>query len=163
MPAGPPVPNIPGPEPRTVADESREEDKDAKKEKPEAKPDPTTAEGRAYRARVVETLSAVTPPNVARKLVRRIHNAFMSYADFNTPSAKFVIRSYRKAFGGDDAKIRRILSRGLNQPGSLGAVIRNIKAEYGSDEMRIYVIANLFALPRWQASILLEQHEKGTF
>lgn len=155
LPGGEPSPDIPGPGSRTVA----EEEQGGK-----AIPDePSDAEGRAYRAKVMETLMTVTPPKIASDLSRRVHNAFMSYADFNTPSAKFVIRSYRKAYGGDDAQIRRLLARGLNQPGSLGAVIRNVKTEYGSDAMRVYVIANLFALPRWQASILLEQFEKGTF
>lgn len=141
-----PTPDIPGP--RTAADES------PKKGEPEA---PAPGAGSAYRAKVVETLAGVTPPSVARKLAQRIHNAFMSYKDFNTPSAKFVIRSYRKAFGGDEAAIRGMLGRGLSHPGSLSAVIKNVKAEYPSNEMRVYVIANLFALPRWQASILLEQ------
>ncbi len=151
------APEIPGPR-RAASDEP-------KTEKPAQAPAPEAgdAEGRAYRAKVVETLSSVTPPNVANALAQRIHNAFMSYADFNTPSAQFIVRSYQKAFGGDEAHARRLLTRGLTQPGSLGAVIRNVKAEYASEEMRIYVLSNLFALPRWQASVLLEQSEKNFF
>ncbi|MCE9599159.1 MAG: hypothetical protein K8S54_14445 [Spirochaetia bacterium] len=89
-------------------------------------------------------------------ILRRIQDSLYTYSESNTPSAEFIIRAYKKRYGGNDAAVRKMLARGLKQPDCLNAVLTNVRAEYPSKEMQIYALSKLFALKRWQSQVLLE-------
>jgi hypothetical protein len=89
-------------------------------------------------------------------VLRRINDTLATYSESRSTSSDFMIRSYRRRYGGSDAVIRKLLARGLRQPDSLGVVVSNIKAEYAGKEMQVYALARMFALQRWQAQVILE-------
>lgn len=110
----------------------------------------------AYRQRLealfLDTFGETGGPAV----LRRIQDTLATYSESRSTSSDFMIRSYRRRYGGSDAVIRKLLARGLRQPDCLGVVIQNIKTEYPGKEMQVYAIARLFALQRWQAQVILE-------
>lgn len=92
----------------------------------------------------------------ARLVAQQIHNALLAYRQSDAPSSEFVLRSYRKQFDGSDAEQRTRLEQGLNLPGSLSIVVWNVIEEYPTDALRTYALAELFAIKRWQATILID-------
>ena len=111
----------------------------------------------AYRSTLMGHLQSNMGEREATALFRRINNALKHYSDSsNTASRRFVLRSYKKEFGGDDQNSARLLGRGLYHPGSLHAILKNILREYKSAPMRRYALSELLSIPRWQALILLE-------
>lgn len=110
----------------------------------------------AYRNRIQNLMLDTFGESGGPYVMRRIQDSLATYGESRSTSADFMIRSYRKRFGGSEAVIRQLLARGLRQPDSLGAVIASIKEEYPGKEMQVYAIARLFALQRWQAQVILE-------
>ncbi len=92
----------------------------------------------------------------SRILQNQIHSALLSYSDSEEDKAQFIYRSYRKQFGGDDEGQRERLQDGINYPGSLSSVVWNVIEEYPDDPLRIFALSQLFAIKRWQATILLQ-------
>lgn len=92
----------------------------------------------------------------SRLLQNQIHSALLSYRDSDEDKARFIYRSYRKQFGGDDEGQRERLKDGINYPGSLSSVVWNVIEEYPDDPLRIFALSQLFAIKRWQATILLQ-------
>jgi len=110
----------------------------------------------AYRQRLnnlfLDTFGEAGGPAV----LRRMQDTLATYSESRSSSADFMIRSYRRRYGGSDAVIRKLLARGLRQPDALGVVVQNIKAEYPSKEMQVYALSRLFALQRWQSQVIIE-------
>lgn len=86
----------------------------------------------------------------------RISNALKAYGESHSPSARLVKRSYRREFGSSPRKTDHLVLRGLYQPGSLHAVLRTILREYESEPMRVYAVAEIFGLARYQARVVLD-------
>lgn len=111
----------------------------------------------AYRGHFMNFLRETLPEEDARAIYGRVSNALRVYADSGSPSARFVRRAYEKEFGTSDPKaLSSMLSQGVGQPGSVHAILLGIYREYGDESMRIYALSQLFDLPRWQASLLIE-------
>lgn len=89
-------------------------------------------------------------------LQNQIHSALLSYRDSDEDKAQFIYRSYRRQYGGDDEGQRERLKDGINYPGSLSSVVWNVIEEYPDDPLRIFALSQLFAIKRWQATILLQ-------
>lgn len=132
------------------------EDKRLRPEREEPAPALDERASAAYRERLnrlfVDTFGETGGPAV----LRRIQDSLATYGESRSPSADFMVRSYRRRYGGTDGAIRKLLSRGLRQPDCLGVVVQNIKAEYAGKEMQVYALARFFALQRWQAQVILE-------
>lgn len=117
--------------------------------------------GAAYSQQLQTVLEETMPEADASGVRNRVNNALLAYADAKTSTADFILRAYEKEFGTDGQGGREALRRGIAYPGSLSAVVRNVLDEYDNDAMRIYAIANMFGLPRWQASVILDLVRSG--
>ncbi len=126
----------------------------AKKRTRKASP-AASRQARRYRDRISANFRQTLGGDQAYDLELRLHNALLSYAESDSPSSQFLLRAYKKRYGGNEASLRKRMSRGLNQPGVLGAVISGVKREYDSRPLRIYALSRLFMIPRWQAEMLL--------
>ena len=98
------------------------------------------------------------PEDAALSLLRRINSALIAYSESSSPATDFMIRSYKRRYGGGDENSRQLLSRGIHLNGSLAAILQNMKREYKSVHMHAF--ADMFAIPRWQASVLLDLHKE---
>lgn len=152
-----------------VADkkDSRPADSDKKDVKPAAVPEkaPLPVDeraGLAYKQRI-SRIFADTFGDGGAAILKRIQDALYTYSESNSPSAEFVIRAYKKRYGGNDAAVRKMLARGLKQPDCLNALLTNVRAEYPSKEMQIYALSKLFALKRWQSQVILEVSQEVQF
>ncbi|MEQ9362919.1 MAG: hypothetical protein RIF32_01670 [Leptospirales bacterium] len=124
----------------------------------------TKGYGADYRQRLGRRLDGSFGPDLSTEIQKIVNNALLSYAGWSdeNPSTRFVLRSYSKHFGGDDAEQRERLKEGLNYPGSLSVIIKNVIAEYKNDDLRAYAITQFFSgIKRWQATILLDLVKKG--
>ncbi|MCR9141181.1 MAG: hypothetical protein NXI24_02945 [bacterium] len=120
--------------------------------------------GSNYAGRVKRQLDESFGPELSAEIRNTVNNALMTYADYSgsDPTARFFVRSYVKHYGGSDDEQSARLDEGLSYPGSLSVIIKNVIAEYGSEELRIYAISRFFAgVKRWQAAILLDLVRKG--
>ena len=97
----------------------------------------------------------------ARGLMGQMHKAFRSYAESETESSQFFRRSYMRYFGVDEQKALELMGKGINVPGSLNAILKNVKKEYGSESMQVYALSRFFAIPRWQAQVLIQVYSQG--
>ena len=109
-----------------------------------------------YRESLNDYFSASMDPGEARLLTSRINNAILSYAGENSNWTAFLVNAYRKEFSGSEPELRQKLNQGLSFPGSLSAILHHVYEEYPGYEMRMYAVSRLFAIPRWQAAILLD-------
>lgn len=121
----------------------------------------TKAQSQKYLRMLGQVMGENMGSDPARNLMGQINNAFRSYSDAGSESAKFFERSYARYFGIDEAKARELLGEGINVPGSLNAILRNIKAEYGSESMQVYALSRFFAIPRWQSQVLIQLYNAG--
>ncbi|MBX7058948.1 MAG: hypothetical protein K1X75_12850 [Leptospirales bacterium] len=108
-----------------------------------------------YRRRLLQAMEYSLGDNAAG-VAQQIHNALLAYRDSREPKSEFVVRAYRKHFEGDDQQQRERLAQGLNFPGSLTVIVWNVIDEYATDPLRAYALAEMFAIKRWQAAILLD-------
>lgn len=148
--------------PADKKDEKRDDKKiaatDNKPRKPDPKDEPPPLDQRAsdaYRERI-SNLFADTFGDGGSQVLRRIQDSLFTYSESNSTAAEFMVRSYRKRYGGSDTAIRKMMARGLKQPDCMAAILNNIKTEYPTKEMQIYAISKLFALQRWQSQVVLE-------
>lgn len=111
---------------------------------------------RAYRKTVSSLLAETMGASRGYSLEGRIHNALRSYSESDSSMSQFLIRSYRKNYKSDDASAVERMGRGLNEPGSLGAIVRNVQKEYRGSQMQTYVVTRMFDIPVWQAQLLME-------
>lgn len=132
------------------------EDKRAQPPADEAVPPLDERASAAYRQRLSNLFLDTFGETGGPAVMRRMQDTLATYSESRSSSADFMIRSYRRRYGGSDAVIRKLLARGLRQPDSLGLVVQNIKAEYPSKEMQIYALSRLFALQRWQSQVIIE-------
>ncbi len=111
---------------------------------------------RAYREKIGNIFYDTFGDAGGSQVLKRIQDSLYTYSESNSTAADFVIRSYRKRYGGTDGAIRKMLARGLKQPDCVAALVNNIKTEYPSREMQIYALSKIFALQRWQSQVILE-------
>ncbi len=110
-----------------------------------------------YRQRLDRKFDSVFGPDLSSQLQAHLNNVLLSYADWKDDAkGRFILRSYRKYYGGDDDGARKRLREGLDHPGSFSVIVKNIIAEYDNDAMRIYAMSQFFNIKRWQAAILLD-------
>ena len=64
-------------------------------------------------------------------------------------------------YGINESKAIELMQKGINVPGSLNAILKNIKQEYGSESMQVYALSRFFAIARWQAQVLIEVYGQG--
>lgn len=124
----------------------------------------TKGYGSNYRKRLDQRLDGAFGPDLSAEIQKTVNNALLSYSGWSekNPSTRFVLRSYEKHFGGDNAQQRERLKEGLNFPGSFSVILKNVVAEYKSDSLRIYAITQFFSgIKRWQATILLDLVKTG--
>ena len=121
----------------------------------------TEAQSKRYMRLLGQVLSENVGSDSARNLMGQMHNAFRSYAESDTQSSQFFRRSYMRYYGIDEAKALELMGKGINVPGSLNAVLRNVKKEYGSESMQVYALSRFFAIPRWQAQVLIQVYSQG--
>ena len=114
-----------------------------------------------YRAVMASRLDQAFGQELSKWLQNRIDNALKSYATNDKPKGRFIYRSYRKYYGGDDASIKERLGGGINHPGSLSIIVRNVMAEYDTDPLRVYALAEIFDIRRWQAETILKLVQKS--
>ena len=146
-------------EPKTVVVEKKIQPKPVRKVVRKTK-----GYGSDYRQRLVRRLDGAFGSDLSSEIQKTVNNALLSYASWSdkNPSTRFVIRSYSKHFGGDDAAQRERLKEGLSYPGSLSVIVKNVIAEYKTDELRAYAITQFFGgIKRWQAAILLDLVKSG--
>ncbi len=122
---------------------------------------PSRLTPQAYAMRISRAFSDAMGDRQADALYFRLNTALQSYAESNSSYAKFVNRSYRKAFHVDEKKARVYMKAGLKFPGGLSAVIYNIINEYDGRPMQIYALATIFDLPRWQAELIMDLMPEG--
>ena len=121
--------------------------------------------GADYRKRLGSRFDEAFGPELSGEIQNTINNALKSYAGWNenNPTAAFILRSYRKHFGGDNAAQKERLQLGLSHPGSFSVIVRNVIDEYKTDAMRAYAISQFFeGIKRWQATIILDLAKSGT-
>lgn len=121
----------------------------------------TEAQSKRYVGLLSQIMSENLGSESARNLMGQIHNSFRSYAESNTESSQFFRRSYMKYYGIKEEKALELMGKGINVPGSLNAVLRNVKKEYGSESMQVYALSRFFAIARWQAQVLLQTYSAG--
>ncbi len=146
-------------EPKTVVVEKKIEPKKVRKVVRKTK-----GYGSDYRKRLDRRLDGAFGADLSSEIQKTVNNALLSYASWSdkNPSTRFVLRSYSKHFGGDDAAQRERLKEGLNYPGSFSVIVKNVIAEYKTDELRAYAITQFFGgIKRWQAAILLDLVKSG--
>ncbi|MBI3395201.1 MAG: hypothetical protein HY042_05155 [Spirochaetia bacterium] len=139
---------------------------DAKKEpKPQEQEIKTTRPMRRYdanyNAHVADVLLESMPEEDVIALRNRVNNVLLSYSEGSGGTADFMVRAFRKEFRIGEADARAAMAKGLRYPGSLSAIIRNVVEEYDGDDMRVYALASLFSIPRWQAALLLDLTKSG--
>ncbi len=121
----------------------------------------TEAQSKRYMRLVSQVMSENLGSDSARGLMGQMHNAFRSYAESETESSQFFRRSYMRYFGVDEQKALELMGKGINVPGSLNAILKNVKKEYGSESMQVYALSRFFAIPRWQAQVLIQVYSQG--
>ncbi|MCB1169721.1 MAG: HEAT repeat domain-containing protein [Leptospiraceae bacterium] len=121
---------------------------------------------KAQSARYVKMLGQVLGENLgsapARNTMGQIHNSFRSYSESSTQSSKFFVRSYMRYYSINESKALELMKEGINVPGSLNAILSNVRREYGNESMQVYALSRFFAIPRWQSQVLLELYVAGS-
>ncbi|MBE7440178.1 MAG: HEAT repeat domain-containing protein [Spirochaetales bacterium] len=157
--------NYDPPAPRSSSKKSRRQSTKkaatAKKEIEKKNEKPAASRSSEYRLRLIANLSRSMPEKTVASLLKQINNAFLAYSNYDDSASQFVRRSFAKFYSISEDEARNYLSRGLTQDRSLHAVLKNVIEEYKTTDMRSYAVSQLFSIPRWQASVLVEYAEKG--
>ena len=121
----------------------------------------TEAQSKRYTRLLSQVLGENLGGDSARQLMGQMHNSIRSYAESDTESSQFFQRSYMRYYGINESKAIELMQKGINVPGSLNAILKNIKQEYGSESMQVYALSRFFAIARWQAQVLIEVYGQG--
>ncbi len=116
-----------------------------------------------YRDAVYSTLINSMGEERGRTLYYRINNALQAYSEDSSLIASFLNRSYQRKFNTDEKKSRELIGEGMSRPGSLGAIVDNLRREYKGNKLQIYALASIFNIPRWQSELIIELTEEKGF
>ena len=173
------TPKAPKPEPLKLAEPKPAE---PPKKAPVPAPPPVSASPRVSSppiASVVPLLSAA-PKAVSRRrpkasaarkagkksakmdaILQKADRSLKRHARKKSEIRDFLVRSYQRHYRKDalsDREVQSLMSIGLEHPGSLKAVLRNIKREYKGLHIQRYALAKIFRILRSEARVLLERY-----
>ena len=121
----------------------------------------TKAQSQQYVRLLSQIMGESMGVSQAKNTLGQMHNSFLSYSDSDTETATFFRRSIGRYYNVPEEKATELMKEGINVPGSVNAILKNAKAEYGSESMQVYAVSRFFAIPRWQSQILIDLYNSG--
>ena len=107
-------------------------------------------------------LRSVLAKRVGRRnasiLLKKVDLSLKEHTKNKSDVRDFLVRSYRRHYGKkqvDPQKTLILIQKGLRYPGSLKAVVKNLKREYQQPPLRTYALSKIFKISRSQAELLL--------
>ena len=96
-----------------------------------------------------------------KQILIKINNALLTYADSNSEKAKFVQKSYEVCYRvNDQEKIRQFLKQGLLLNNSFRCIVKYVDEQYTRNDLKIFMLQELFVLKRKEAEILVKNKQK---
>ena len=123
------------------------------KRRPQTRPS-SASKGRGIRSALIQRLGS----RKASVLLERIDRYLKRHAENKGDVTNFLVRSYQRHYRRkrlDSQEARRLMQKGSAYPGSLRAVVKNIKREYRKAPLRDYSLSKIFRIRRSQAKLLL--------
>ena len=97
---------------------------------------------------------------IAWELLEKIDRSLKEHAEKGSEFRSFLVRSYQRQRPKKDLSFQdaqALMRKGIYRPGSLKAILRNIKREFKKKPLESYSLSKLFGISRSNAKFILSQ------